>query len=236
MRTDELVERIKRKGYWRVVIRPTTFDKHLIPRLSEAKKLVQSSKVSWRGWDYPHFDESASSNMADWVECWSDCDRALEYWRFYKSGQFIHLFAAHEDLIDDIESALPTRYPPRPRREGYLGFVGATFTVTEIFEFAARLANKDVLRPSAFVSVGLHNMEDHQLASFGGRRFLPDGYVYETNEPIVVEREIPQAELIAKPDDFALDSVIQIFERFGWDDPPRQILGEDQKRLRERRL
>jgi hypothetical protein len=172
--------------------------------------------------------------MADWVECWADWERAIEYWRFYRSGQFVHLFAVHEDLID-VESALPKRYPPRPTRAGYLGFVGATYTVTEILEFAARLANKGILYPSAFVSVGLYNMEDHQLTTFGGRS-LPDYYVYKMNEPIVVEREIPQTELVGKPDEFALDFVIEIFERFGWDDPPRQILSEDQKRLRERRL
>jgi len=51
-----------------------------------------------------------------------------------------------------------------------------------------------------------------------------------------IEKEIPQHELVTNPDDFALNFVIEIFERFNWNNPPRQILAEDQKRLRERRL
>ena len=111
-----------------------------------------------------------------------------------------------------------------------------TYGVTEIFEFAARLANRDILRPSAFIPIELHNMKDHELVTFSSSRFLHDGYVYTTDDPIVIEREIPQQELVSDPDNFALDFIIEIFERFSWNNSLRQILAEDQKRLRERRL
>ena len=235
MSTEALVDKIKSKGYWRVEIRPTVFDKRRIPTFSEVGKLVQSCKVQWAGWDYPHWNTDTVQNMSDWVESSEDWGQYIEYWRFYRSGQFIHLFALHEDHMD-IEKSLPVTYPPRPKRAGYVGFVSATFTVTEILEFAARMANKDILRPSVFISIGLHNMKAHQLATFGGKRLLPDNYVYATNDPIVIEKEIPQQELISKPDEFALDFIVEIFERFNWNNPPRQILNEDQRRLRERRL
>ncbi len=117
-----------------------------------------------------------------------------------------------------------------------MGSVSTTYKITEIFEFAARLANKGVLGPEAFISVSLHNVKDHQLAAFGLSRFPGDDFVYSAETPIVIEREIPEQELVAKPDEFALDYAINIFERFQWSDPPRQVLGEDQKKLRERRL
>jgi len=173
--------------------------------------------------------------MSDWVESWEDWERETEYWRFYRSGQFIHLFALREDHMD-VASILPMRYPPRPSRAGYVSFVSTTYQVTEVFEFAARLASKDIFRTSAFISIGLYNIKDHELISFNANRFLRHGYVYAVDDPIIIEKEIPQQELVANPDDFALNFVIEIFERFNWNNPPRQILAEDQKRLRERRL
>lgn len=235
MNSQELIRRIKSKGYWRVVIRPTKFEKLRIATFSEVRQLVQSSTVSWRGWDCPHWNPDTVRNMQDCVESWVDWSYFIEYWRFYRSGQFVHLFALHEDHMD-IERSLPISYPPRSKRAGYLSTVSTTYTVTEIFEFAARLANKDILRPSAVISVGLYNMENHQLETFSANRMLFNEYVCPTNDPIIMEKEIPQHELVTRPDEFALDFVIEIFERFSWNNPSRQILSEDQKRLRERRL
>ena len=235
MSTQELIDKIKSKGYWRIEIRPTKFEKLRIQTLGEAQKLVQSCVVSLSGWDYPHWNQDTVQNMEDWVESWVDWQEFIEYWRFYRSGQFIHLFGLHEDYID-IDKALPTRYPPRTKRAGYFSFVSAIYQVTEIFEFAARLANKDILRPSAFISIGLYNMKDHELTSFSASRFLHNGYVYNTNDPIIIEKGIPQQDLITRPDEFALDFIVDIFERFQWNNPPRQVFSEDQKKLRERRL
>lgn len=235
MSTEEIISKIKSKGYWRVEIRPTVFEKLRIPTFSMARELVQSCSVRWRGWDYPHWFADKVQNMPDWVESWEDWMHHIEYWRFYRSGQFVHLFAAHEDHMD-IDNILPISYPPRPAREGYVSFVSTTYTVTEIFEFVSRLANKDILRPAVFISIGLHNMKDHELTSFSSTRYLDEGFVYAIDAPIVVEREIPQSELLAKPDDFAVDFIVEIFERFNWNNPSRQMLREDQKRLRERRL
>ena len=235
MNLRDLTERIKLKGYWRVLIRPTSFEKLRIPTFSKLQELIQVCNVHWGGWDYPYLEPHVVQNKEDWIESSVDWESHIEYWKLYRSGQFIHLFALHEDHMD-IEKLLPVTYPSRPKRDGYVGFVSATHTVTEILEFAARMANKDILRPAAFVSIELHNMGNHQLATFGGRRCLPDDYVYTTNDPIVIEKEIPQQELISKPDEFALDLIVEIFERFSWNNPPRQILREDQKRLRERRF
>jgi hypothetical protein len=235
MSTEELIDKIKSRGYWRVEIRPTVFEKLRIPTFSRVQEVVQSCKVRWRGWDYPHWNADTVRNMSDWVESSEDWTQYIEYWRFYRSGQFVHLFAAHEDHMD-MERILPKTYPPRPPREGYISFLSTTYLVTEIFEFAARLANKDILRPSAFISIGLHNINGHELTSFSASRFLDEGFLYTTDEPILIEREIPEQQLVADPDNSALDFIAEIFERFNWNNPSRQILSEDQKRLRQRRL
>jgi len=235
MSSEEVINRIRSRGYWRVEIRPTMFEKLRIPTFSEARELVQSCKVQWGGWDYPHWNEASAQNMSDWVESQEDWEHHIEHWRFYRSGQFVHLFALHEDHLD-LREVLPTRYPARRPRAGYVSYVWATHKVTEILEFASRLANKHALRPSAFISIGLYNLKDHELTSFSASRHLDDGYVYSMEDPIVIEREIPQDELVVNAGSFALDFIVEIFERFNWNNPPRQILAEEQKRLRERRL
>lgn len=237
MNTDGLLQKIKSRGYWRVEIRPTKFEKLRIPTLSKAQEVVKSCIVTLSGWDYPHWNDKNAKNMEDWVESWEDWRQYIEYWRFYRSGKFIHSFALHEDYTD-MEKALPVRYPPRPKRSGYLAFISATYRVTEVFEFAARLANKGVLNPAAFVSIGLHNVKDHQLTAFDASRSLAlsDDYVHTTDSPIVIEREIPNHDLIAKNDEFALDYIVEMFERFQWNNPPRQVLIEAQKKLRTFRL
>ena len=79
-------------------------------------------------------------------------------------------------------------------------------------------------------------MKGHELTSLSANRNLDEGFVYTIDDPIVVEREIPRPELVAGPDEFAVDFVVEIFEQFNWNNPSRQMLSEDQKRLRERRL
>jgi len=235
MNTQEIINKVESKGYSRVEMRPTKFDRLRISTLGEVQKLIKSCIVSLRGWDYPHWNQDVVQNIGDWVESWVDWRYFIEYWRFYQSGQFIHYFALHEDHMN-MEEVLPICYPPRPKRVGYLGFLSATYQVTEIFEFAARLANKGMLSPRAFISISLNNIRDHQLVTWSGSRHLPDNYVYSANTPIVIEREISEQELVSKSDEFALDYVINIFERFQWNNPPRQVLGEDQKRLRGHKL
>ena len=239
MSLEELLQEIRSKGYWRVVVRPTKFEKLRIPSFSEVRKLVQSCTVSLRGWDYPHWNADTVRNMADWVESSEDWDFYKEYWRLYRSGQFIHLFALHEDHMESIENLPSIRSSPQQAETpgGYLLINWTTYTLTEVFEFAARLANKGVLHPSVFISVGLHNVENRRLIPFSeDSGFFFQDYVCQSDVPITIEKLIPQDELVVNPDNLALDFATEIFERFNWDKPSRQILGEYQKRLRERRL
>ena len=51
MNQEQITTKIKTKGFWRVVIRPTVFESKRIPTLSDVRKLIDSSKVSFRDWD-----------------------------------------------------------------------------------------------------------------------------------------------------------------------------------------
>ena len=236
MSTEQLLEKIKSKGYWRVNIRPTEYRERRLERLSDVHAIVKACQVSFRGWDYPSWEERDLRNEGEFVEGLVDWPpRHFEYVRFYRTGQFLHLLSGWEAFISH-EELFRNHYPRPTHRAGYLSVVGVVYLATEVFEFAARLASKGLLRPKAFVSVQLHNMNDHQLETFGASRILFNEYVRTSDNPVVFEREATEDELISSGDQLALDLAVEIFENFNWNDPPRQVFAEDQRKLRERRF
>jgi hypothetical protein len=64
-----VIEKIKSRGYWKVVIRSSIFLEDRIRELSLCKKLVRDNKVRLRGWDYPHYDREIEPDSGlDYVE------------------------------------------------------------------------------------------------------------------------------------------------------------------------
>ena len=53
-----VLNKIRSRGYWRVVIRPTTFQEHRVPRYADLFPIIEKNSVQLRGWDYPHIDRS----------------------------------------------------------------------------------------------------------------------------------------------------------------------------------
>ena len=53
-RQQTVLEKIRARGHWRVVIRPTTFEGSHIPSYSDLFPIVEKNAVRIRGWGYPH--------------------------------------------------------------------------------------------------------------------------------------------------------------------------------------
>jgi len=225
---NELLDKIHSRAYWRVLMRPTQFDSHRIPSLSRCKEIIEKSYVLLRGWDYPHFEEKDVHPGDESIELGCDWeDRHLEYWRFYQSGQFVHHFTCWEEFH---------RLNRSPAPERYLSVLSALYTATEIFEFAARVARHEVLRPEAEISIQLHGMKERELTFEDLWRSMSVRGHVSGRDQITCEVTVPQVQLLAGAPELALDTAIAIFERFGWFNPPRQTLADDQRKLLERRL
>jgi hypothetical protein len=222
-RMEERLAKIHSTGYWRVNIRPTKFESERIPSLAKCRDILQTSIVQLRGWDYPHLDNTETANGQDWVESGCDFLSHIEYWRLYQSGQFVHQFACIED--HEASSA---------HIRG-LEVISTLYTVTEIFEFAGRLAIRGVFSPEAEMSITLAGMEGRKLFLWSPERSLNRLYVCCIPE-IAFSKTFTEAEISARASELALDTTVWIFERFNWIEVPRQVLAEDQKRFLERRL
>lgn len=235
-----LIDKIKSQGYWRVIIKPTQFNKSLIPSLTECQRLIEESKVYLRGWDYPHLPRYGQGlvNGVDWLEASTDSMvwiPMLEYWHFYQSGQFAHLFNCGEDWVNRDQLQIQNwRNLPLPER--VLSILNTVYRVTEIYEFAARLAAKGIFRSDLSITVELHGMKDRGLVVTGHMRApLLDNYICGV-DALPYSKTVSLEALLAQASELALESLLWFFERFNWQSIPVHTIRDDQRRLLERRL
>lgn len=225
-----LLEKIHGDLYWRVVIRPSIFLRDRVDTLGRLTQVMTASRVLLRGWDYPHVEENDIRPGDDWIELGCEWDgRHLEYWRFFRSGQFVHHFAAIERFH---------KLPWSPAPERYLLVSGVVFTMTEIHELASRLSRHAALEGDVEITVELKGTKDRALAQWhlmDAMSLTLERYKC-SDEALVVRSETSAADLQVRAGEHALTATIHVLERFSWFNPPRDLLAEEQHRLLERRL
>ncbi len=235
---ESLRDKIKESPHWRVVIRPGAFIEERIKTLADCWRVIESCRVSLRGWDYPHIRPEHRNNRDDWIESWDEYGSHREYWRFYQSGQFLNLFAFKEDQFRDkaeekAKADVPTLNNFSP--SGYLNVVPTLWTITEIFEFAARLTQQADFSDSVSISIQMVGTKDRALYISDPGRDLSRPYI--ASEPTLSkEWTVTTQELLGGASDLSLVAAEWFFERFQWTDLPLQVLANDQRRLLERKF
>lgn len=242
---EELINKIKQKGYWKVIIRSTEFVERRIPNKDEAAKIVQESKIVFRGWDYPHIDHregivrsgpDSVSSFCDWTE-----GGHFEFWKLYLNGQFIHYFSMIEDYrMSEEEKERARESFSSSRLDGqvdrFFSIINALYSITEIHFFAANLAKLASFGKETEIIIELGNVKDRVLFFWGEPfRFLSQAYICRY-QPIVEKRVVNTGNLISNPGRFALDFAIDIFKEFNWKNVNKNVFIEDQKKLIEGRL
>ncbi|MCD6599599.1 MAG: hypothetical protein J7L19_03405 [Dehalococcoidia bacterium] len=239
MSNEELLDEIKSRGYWRVEIRSTEYQERRLPSRRAIEDSINKATVSLRGWPYPYFSTDKALYDGKALEGKVDWGYHKEYWRLYKSGQWLHYLALDGAWISRKEifkgrSPLPTQH------SGYLHVRGdVLFTLTEILRFAMGLAQCGVLDPTAFLSIQLHNTHDYMLYENPGRPwFFIHEYVNSLTTPIGENERVPVGELSLVVNQLALETATKVFEVFNWvpGEAGERMLAEEQKKLIERRL
>jgi hypothetical protein len=79
---QSVLDKIRTRGYWRVVIRPGVFEQNHIPDDVDLFPIVEKNSVRLRGRDYPHIDyQNPPPRGADWAGQEFDCQDEIEVWR-----------------------------------------------------------------------------------------------------------------------------------------------------------
>jgi len=140
----------------------------------------------------------------------------VERWVLFRSGQFVHNRA-----LDEI-----------PLLAGRVDVLEILETTTAVFEFASRMAHRGVLSPQAVVVFELCGVDGRGLAwlentgriiDLGRNCWCPD-------EKVNVGRQVSADQVEARKREYALDVALEVYARFGWQDPPRQRLTDEQDR------
>ncbi|WP_320196037.1 hypothetical protein RMR10_003520 [Agrobacterium rosae] len=214
---DGLLEKIKAVGFVRVVIRPTIIPESLT--VIRARELVKKASVSLRGWDYPHIasrddEHGGTEHHADYVQEWCDWYHHVEFWRMYKSGQFLHYKALREDLSKE------GNVPNGP----VLAAGSFMYTVTEITEFAHRLRAAGLYKEGATIQIGLGNTSRRRLWVEDPMRMDFISPMVTSSESIIVERSLRTSDLLlGDPKDVSLSIIGEFFSAFGWTPSPDLI-------------
>jgi hypothetical protein len=229
----ELPIPVLKHPHWRVNFRPDQFNEELIPSLGNCLEIIQKTKLSLRGWDYPHLGrESQREYGNNWISSWSDFMGHNEYWRFFQSGQFIHLFSVREATEQDFKNHVKSLYPKIDwgTIPGFLSILNFVYTVTEIFEFAARLCESGLYEGGLTIDIRIKGIKGFILIFTDGDRDVDAYYSAGTNE-LGRSWNIETSVLIAESSKHALDAIAWFFERFGWLPPPTEIFRKDQENL-----
>jgi hypothetical protein len=230
---DEFIDTIKSRGYWRINFQP--IGKPADFSLKECEELVDKNSVKLRGWYYPFYghgdaDNHGIENHNNYVQGWIDSGEFKEFWRMYKSSQFLHYSAVQEDWsTPEVEG----RFSPNDLEPGkYLNFVGSlTYYITEIVEFLARLHHSGLYAEGAYVSISLNNTKGRQLSSFDAFRRLSFPRVTQEN-PITFEKAFSPDDLQLPAKDLAIEPIVHFFEMFNMADISiDQVIKKDQETL-----
>jgi len=231
---------VKESSHWRVTIRPEIFNAQRIPTLPDCWKIIESCAVSLRGWDYPHVDRTGRANGTDWISSWCDFRGHREYWRFFQSGQFVHLFSFREDAIPNaLATAVGKIRPEIPtlglQPSGCIDITELLYNVTEIYEFSSRLAQKTAIAGSLSIAIELVNVKSRILTALAPSRAWW-GYHPTVEADLAHSREIAVEQLMGWSAELALEAAIWFFHRFQWNDPNLPTLQNDQRKLLTRSL
>ena len=245
MNMEDLINKIKENGYWKVIIRPTEFVEKRIANKDEAAKVAQESQIVFRGWDYPHIDEregivrsgpDSVSSSCDWPE-----GGRFEFWKLYLNGQFVHYFSMIEDywMSEEDKQRRRSSFPfsrLAKQADRFLSIIHTLYSITEIHFVAAILAKLGNFGKETEIVIELGNAE-HRVLFFWEASFRGLSRAYTCRYPLIVEKRVVLTkDLISDPAGFALDFTIDIFKEFNWKDANKNVFIEDQRKLIERRF
>lgn len=232
---SEIIEKIKSRGYWKVIFRPLIYEERLFPLL-RCRDIVEKNAIQLRGWDYPHFPRRRGEDTGlepgnNYYQGWIDWRSHKELWRMYQSGQFIHYRGLWEDWDDEDSWIAQGNKMPKMLN---LGVAHTVYQITEIFEFLLGLVMEGIYKGGVKVLISLFNtrhrklwLENRQRVPFMVERITGADYIDFKNE-------YNEKEIVDSSSELAVKTILHIFQRFEWI-PSKDLIKKDQEELLKRK-
>jgi hypothetical protein len=218
---NELLEKIKSRGYWKAVILPapsscTEKDEKRVSDLSNLQRILEKTSVQLRPavWDFPHLSGLTQVETGpDWIGQEIDLHHHVELWRFHQSGRFVHYRGMPHDWRDQSKF-----WPPDDGWEtgASLGIDEVVSRFTEIFELAGHLTFTEASGLMMHVEVtvgGLKGRTLSGLADGGGLCKHYEARIPEFTHKVV----LMYIQMLTDRKELARSASAKLFQCFGWD-------------------
>jgi pyrimidine deaminase RibD-like protein len=218
----ELLRKIWSKPNWHIWIRPTEFKRARFQNVEQCRQFLLSSEVIVRGWfSFPYFSPKELDAGDEWIAGEIEhSERTLyraERAALFRSGQFVH-----NKSLDQI-AQLGDR----------LHVLEVLDTVTAAVEFAARMAESNVLCPNAAITLQLRSVAGRSLTwpqDNIGDIDVVGRTCWAQDDTVHVERRITAEELKSRRRELAVEVAAEIYAKFGWSEPPLERLRQEQQK------
>ena len=127
------------------------------------------------------------------------------------------------------------RYYVNKNAQSFLSIISTLYSVTEIFLFTRRLAEKELFSDGLNISITLNNMLNRQLFFYDPYQAFFDDHLCKIDS-FEIKRDFSNQEIVTNSDNFAIEFVVNIFDRFNMDHPPIELLKSEQRKLLEGKL
>lgn len=237
---EQLPVPILDKPHWRVNLHPEVHEPELLSTLSDCYKTIEKTRVRLRGWDFPHLSQEPDERGLgqNYAASWCEIFGHHEYWRMYQSGQFLFLATIrerqeqqwHEKIKTNLQASLQHMNLDWDSVPGFIETVNFIYSVTEIFEFSARLCRHGLYRGNVFHRIDLRRVSGFLLGAGDPTRFW-HRYCRCDADQIGREWVVGSEALTVDSAASARDAIIWFFERFTWLEPNVEYIRTVQDRF-----
>ncbi|WP_439585388.1 AlbA family DNA-binding domain-containing protein [Dyadobacter bucti] len=230
-----LLATIKSKGYWELRLRPRTeegFEDN-----DFAKDVVTKASIS-HGWDFPRVpryqdNQEGYRSGQSYIEAFSDFGTRKEFWRMYKSGQFIDFRALPEDWYSESENY--TSLSEQVKSQTVVNLLNSVvFYITDALNYLSRICQQGIYSGGVQIVLVLHNIENRELRIDDTRR---SGFHYPrvtSEREISLESNIEADEVIENHIQIANEMILDTLNSFGFTANSKSIREDQDKYLQGR--
>jgi len=179
----------------------------------------------------------------NYVASWTAFMGEIEYWRFYQSGQFLHLHAIEEAVSADLRKQLEAAAKRNPLHSnvdsnqigGFISLMSFYYRIIEIVEFATRLCQRGIYKDHLTITIELKKIRNFVLTAEPSRLWFRLLHQCK-QESLGHSWRFHSTELVASSSQASLRIAKWFFERFGWLDPSDELLRREQENFLAGRL
>ena len=217
--STDILTQLRSGPHWQVVIHPGKFEGQRISSLSECWNIMERAAVAWGHPEYPIIGwEDEREEGEDWIASSINYGVQREYWRLYRSGQFIQWRGLWLERREDEQalSRFAELHPLAPTPHGYVDYTTLLRTPLEIFTFAGRLGVAQALDYSPVIEIAMNGLEGRVMFTVDPWRGESRDIHSAKGDTFAHSWTASLLDLISSPEGLAANATLRLLEHFDY--------------------